>query len=401
MAQIAIVGGMRSGKTLFGVEKALEEFAKGRTIVTNIPIHIYNSPNFYKWDWNYLTSEEEAKKYPWYGKGGVLYLLDECWRAISADDNTVIGRNKWLMSFFREHGKRLSTDTDSAFPVGVSDDIFIINQDLDSIAKRIRILCEQTILVKKPVELGLKNVSIRIFQRGCAVGLEPYKKRVINVQQVTIDPMVANMYDSHDLTNGVKGSYENEGTALNKTVFQGFKFKFMYPALLLLAGYFVFNGVTAIFSPEAKAMVNGDNTITTNKEVKNDTIKNVSPALDADKNNIPAPVSNNRDSSILDVSSRIVEKSVLPVPVQYIDSPNWRISAVIRSKKKGGDLIYLTDTKGHLKRVRPADCMKDDFNQYSCIVAGERVNYYTGAGLAQSGSNGLVSSVVASVTPKK
>lgn len=381
MSQIGVVGGMGSGKTYFAVEIILTALSTGRTVVTNIPLNIKDCPFLHQWEWDYLENEQKASTYSFYGMGGVLYVLDEAWRGIAAGGGGFSGKNKWLLSFFREHRKRIDKD-------GISDDIFVVSQDLDSINASIRNLFDTTIMCKKPSAMGIKGASIRVYHDGAIKGLQPVKKRIVKTEQIFLKPDVYTMYVSHDMgVNGGKtGGYKTEGTALNTTLFQSFKFKFLavFFLLILFGGYKSF---AYVLRPENmdKLTANKDK----NKDVKSKDVKdNTVTSSDSDTHKNTVSVSAKHDNTDSKANNDNVTKL----------STVWRIASVINNPKKKRYLIHAVDNRGHVMKIPSSDCIHDEADFWTCTYRNETITKYTGSYTNDSSNQGLFTPSLPTVT---
>jgi zona occludens toxin (predicted ATPase) len=90
-------------------------------------------------------------------------------------------------------------------------------------------------------------------------------------------------------------------------------------------------------------------------------------------------------SPALDASLKPTDK---PIPKP---SETWRIASYILRKRDNMLFIHIVDDKGHLKRVNPHSCIRDEYNQWTCTIDNEIVTANTGSDKLSKSSDKLAS----------
>lgn len=356
------VGRPGAGKSYLAAELIKQALDKGRSVVTDIPLTIENDLIF-KWNSELITSikykgvtddaqiEEafNAELDALYPKGA-LYVLDECWKYMQGGQK-IDSLPRQQLFFFKKHRHRLNE-------LGLSDDIFLVTQDLSDINSTVRSMVETTILCVKPSDIGLKNVSVRYYMSGAIKGVKPIDKFVVRTETVKIKPEIYNLYKSHTQSNNLGGEIV-EGSAVESSFFKSLKFKFM-----------IFGVVSSLLVIAFSSY-----------HLATKTVPKYTTKL-----SLPAGSLSSSPSSPLSVKP--VAQVSPPLPPQPVDSLRWRVLAVL--KKGGNTKIYLADASGRLRRASLSDCTSDDFGQYFCLIDGQKVSPWSGS-TAQGGflSSGL------------
>jgi zona occludens toxin len=346
-----LVGRPGGGKSYRTVQLILEALAKGRAVVTNIPLTIQNDL-IYSWDWDYLQPEKtasllqsETQDKPLEYPKGALYLLDECWRGFQSGSRLdQLGER--CLAFFKEHRHRVNE-------AGIADDIVLITQDLGDIPNAIRSLCEQTILCEKPADIGIKNMSVRYYMTGAVKGLQPNHKLVIKTERETLKPEVYNHYKSN--TQSSSSGSALEGSAIESTFWQSTKFKFM-----------VFGMVSALGAMGVAAWHLKTKTLPKYQNVEA-SIGN-RPAAGKHPQSAPAQLSGQAASTSQTVKA--------PEKTAPYESTRWRVVAWWKSLAKG-DAIFIQDRSGRNRRVNNKDCRWENGTP-KCIIEGEIITIWSG-----------------------
>lgn len=374
---------MGSGKTYSIAELIIKALESGRHVVTNVPLNIYDCPNLHVWDWDYisldLTKESKAFKQNKYNypSGGALYVFDEVWDKLGVESKC--SKNAWLMSFFREHRQFLDAN-------GISNDIVLCSQDIESIHASLRRLFDETVLCVKPTQLGFKGSSVRYYIHGAWRGLDvpsgrAAKTKILKSDQIFFKPEIYNMYKSHKYApDGVTGGYDKEGTVSNTNIFQSFRFKYMLVFTIIIIVVFV-KSMTYLFSDKNSYLNKKD------KEVK-ENVKKDNVVSDNLSNTSHASNNNGDRTGGMDKSSKPQSKSITNngVDEQQVSKSNnainissvWRLGSVIQNKKTKEWFIHAINNNGQIKRLSPSNCTHDEFGQYECTVDNEKITKYSG-----------------------
>lgn len=360
-----ITGNTGGGKSYRAVQLMLEALAKGRDVVTNIPL-LFEHPQLHQWDWEILTKKQKTSfleslerppetveddiPFP----KGSLYVLDECWRGFQSG-TSLKNLGERTLAFFKEHRHRVNSD-------GLTDDIFLVTQDLADIPKPIRVLCKQTILCVKPDDIGLDNLSVRYYMTGSVMGLEPVHRHVIKTEREQLKPDVYSKYKSH--TKGNAGeSLIQEGTAIKSTFWQSGKFKLM---LFGVVSSMVLMGISG-----------------------NHILTETLPKYQNVEGNIG---SRDKTQSVVNQSSPAVSAPVSLVkpdkPLTPIESVRWRIVGIVKSKKNGDEFVYIEDVSRRIRRIDRHSC-RDELHQLICTIDGEIITAWSGPNSGTSVSSGM------------
>lgn len=342
-----ITGNTGGGKTYRAVQLILKALSEGRPVVTNIPL-TFEHELLHSWSWDILEPSPIINlPYP----KGALYVLDEAWRM---DTMKIAARkNVTLLSFFKEHRHRTNEE-------GISDDIFLITQDLADINTAVRTLCQQTIICIKPTEIAISGASLRMYHEGAVTGVKLVQKKLLKQEIEFFKTEVFACYKTDTLGSG-QGGHDKENTALKTSLFNSAKFKFY--ALLFVVSvtgfFFLFYRVKTQIAP--KYFGNP-----TTQQQPQPLPATVPPSI------FPTHEQNNKPLDLPNIQQKTLDKS------KDIYSVNWRISGVVANKKTGKLIVYASDYYNHVRRLSPQSCTHDDYGQYECILDGQRLTFFSG-----------------------
>lgn len=361
---MAITGNTGGGKSYRAVQFVMQAIAEGRPVVTNLPM-TFEHPLLYAWDWLLLDAKNtNGLPYP----NGALYMLDESWRMDTM--STTPRKNVPLLSFFKEHRHRTNSPNHPLYwqytkdgkidvnrsSIGVSDDIFLVTQDLADINSAIRPLCKKTIICIKPTELGVSGASLRMYHEGAVTGVKLVQKKLENQEIEFFKPEIFACYKTDTMGGG--GGHNKENTAFKQSWFGTLKFKFFLVLLLVSMG-----GCVALMSYVNEKVA---------PKYIGKPITQVQPLRNTEQ---PAQPLRNTEQPVQPLRNTEQQKPA-------IVSIGWRVSGVVENKKNHKQVVYLSDLNGHIKRVASENCTHDSFGQYDCAVEGERVTFFTGAYLS-------------------
>jgi len=338
----AIVGNTGGGKSYLAVQLIIKALSEGRAVVTNVPLH-YHLPPFkdnsllYSWDWDYISPESTKElDYPL----GALYVLDEVWRGFM-HGNLAKNLGEKCLEFFKEHRHRKNNK-------GVTDDIFLITQDYGDVPKCVRQLAKQTILCEKPDEIGMPDLTVRYYLKGAQTGLTVDGKEIVKTEKERIKPEIYNLYISHSKATETTDNAVNEGSAIQSTVYQSWRFKLgRFGAIICLIVfpiciYYLYK----VYYPK-----------------------------------LISPKSNEQLEKNINTPVQPIHIDNYPPPqveiVKPIESTRWRIVAYIANTAKHTQAIYIQDQSRRPRRIDVQLCTQA-YNQYSCILDGEVITIWSG-----------------------
>lgn len=202
----AYVGLPRSGKTYNAVANTIiPALRAGRTVVTNIPLHmdrvleLYPLADVRPFPINEIA-QEPGTIYDHVPHGCVL-VMDEVWRLFPAGlkAHQVPTEFKQLLA---EHGHMVDEH-------GNAMSIVLVTQDLAQISAFARVLVEQTFLHTKLSHLGTdRSFRVRIFH-GPVTGQNPPKSSEVRMILGRYDERIYRLYKSHTLSKaGEDGANE-------------------------------------------------------------------------------------------------------------------------------------------------------------------------------------------------
>jgi len=329
----------------------LDNIKRGRTVVTNLPL-TFEDPLISLWTWEQFEEDKPVSllddspqikiDYP---KGSV-YVLDECWRGFP-DAKTPL--NEKIQSFFKEHRHRANAQ-------GVTDDIFLVTQDLSDIPLKVRNLCKQTILCDKPDDIGLDNVSVRYYMKGAIKGLIPVHSQMIKTEREIIKPEIYKLYKSHTMSDNAATEF-SEGTAIKSTFWQSGKFK------LMIAG---------IFSALLVIGISGNHVLT--KTLPK--YQNIEGSIGSREETKTESITVSKATEPLKITTAVDQ---MPVMTKPTESTRWRVAAWVKPSVvgQGKEAVYIIDVTNRPKRIDRNLCI-EEFKQLTCTIGLEIITAWTG-----------------------
>jgi zona occludens toxin len=259
VVSVVILGALRSGRRVVSNIAGLDYGAMRSYLLKDgvIPEKIGTlesvahdavlDPFFWRTDDSYVEKKksrapvDESESHEPFLRAGDLLVLDEVWRfweGFSARD--MPGR---VMNFFRMHRHFVHPET------GVTCDVALITQDILDIARRIRVVIEETYYMEKHVLLGMNNhyrVDVYSGTRLSSVPVRSFQR--------TYDPDFFVFYNSHSQkqeggTDAVEVNIDGRGNIL-----KGWFFRIVIP-LSVIVLFFSIYYVWGFFSrPATKSL---------------------------------------------------------------------------------------------------------------------------------------------------
>lgn len=263
--------------------------------------------------------------------GGAIIILDEVWRFWPSG----LRANKMDLKekeFFAEHGHKVGKS-------GLTQEICLITQDPSQIAKSVKDLVDQTVIVRKNDAVGSdKTYNLDIYQRvprfmdspGSAItsGMGRYK------------PSIYKYYESHTKSEtglpGIEKRADNRGSIWNHPFF-----KYVLPAILLASIWGVYKIIDLYKTGFGQKKEHIENLEIKTKEI-------IYPS----------------------------KEQIVPVSVKITKtSESWRV--VGYSDINGSRIVYAQNQNGRTLRLTSGDC---EFRTSGpqCLFNGELITTYSG-----------------------
>lgn len=204
----AYVGLPGSGKSYNVVEnQILPALKEGRTVVTNIPLHMERIREVIQTGEVVEFPTERIQQQPdlidEYARPGVLLVLDEVWRLFPGGQK-VTHVPEPFKKLLAEHRHMVDAQ-------GVSMQIVLVTQDLAQIGAFARQLVEQTFLHKKLSHIGASGSFSCTIYRGPVTGQTPSQNLEIRTVHGRYSERVYRYYVSHTMSQAA-GAGANEKT---------------------------------------------------------------------------------------------------------------------------------------------------------------------------------------------
>jgi len=254
---------------------------------------------------------------------GAVILIDECWKFWKAGTQANTFSIK-AMSFFTEHRHRVAD--------GKSQQIILICQDLDQVAKPVQSLVSQTYRYEKMDTLGLDKIFQYQIHKGPACVPNPPVKNVIRSETgLRYDPEVFKYYKSHTLGDG-----PGDETKIDKRgrLFAAGKYKYVIPVGILLFGLGIYITV---------GYFKGDTDKPIAKEPQHEPVQ------------------------------------AHPTPTKLAQSPpaaTWRFAGIVTVRNLRAAII---ERSNEYRYIKASLCRTDIFKQYTCTYDEEQITQFTGS----------------------
>lgn len=334
MATIGLVGLPGHGKSYSAVEcfivPALNE---GRTIYTNIPLHM--EPILAKWpnaDIRQYDIVEACNEPGGFGaslENGFLAIFDELWRLWPSGLKTA-DIPKDQLSFIKEHRHKIGPD-------GREPDIVLVTQDLADIASSIRQMIETTIICSKLLTLGAKNTFRRDYYRGAVKGQNGPKASFARSDHgCKYKAEIYQLYKSH--TKGDTNASVNNSGTVNISIFKS-------------TGFLVGAGVLGLL---VVGIVYGVNRTSSKLDTTVNKLKKDAPVTSA-----PYP-------------------GAVPAPAPVIPkfSETYRLVGQVAMP---GKLIYMISDGRQTIKLGSSECKKELNSSFiRCLFQGELITSFSG-----------------------